>query len=75
MTRIEREDGRYTPVLSVPSGSAVEHGHGSAAGWNLYRFDRERDGTWRIGVSSRGLTPTGEFETRGRFSLVLNSAS
>jgi 3',5'-cyclic AMP phosphodiesterase CpdA len=75
LARIERADGRYAPVLSVPSGSAVEHGHGSAAGWNLYRFDRERDGTWRIEVSSRGLASTGEFETRGRFSLVLNSAA
>jgi 3',5'-cyclic AMP phosphodiesterase CpdA len=75
LSRIEREDGRYAPVLSVPSGSALGHADGSAAGWNLYRFDRERDGTWRIEVSSRGLTPTGEFAARGRFSLVLNSAS
>jgi 3',5'-cyclic AMP phosphodiesterase CpdA len=75
LTRIELEQGGYVPTLSVPSGSAVASDERAAAGWNLYRIHGESGGGWRIEVTSRGLDAGGAFKTRGRFSLVLNSAS
>jgi len=57
-----------TPVIGVPSASAVRSGHKDVAAYNLYRISRvDRD--WRIAVEIRGLNgdpdrfaPTGGFE-------------
>lgn len=70
LSRIELENGGFAPALSVPSGSAFRE-DSAAAGWNLYRIDRDGGGGWRIEVEARGRTPTGAFVRRGRFSLVL----
>ena len=43
-----------TPVIGVPSASAVKAGHKDAAAYNLYRI--EENGTaWKISVEIRGL--------------------
>lgn len=57
-----------TPVIGVPSASAIRSGHKDAAAYNLYRIARlGRD--WKVAIEIRGLSsgqdrfvPTGGFE-------------
>ena len=57
-----------TPVIGVPSASAVPSGHKDGSAYNIYRIGEAESG-WRIGVEVRGLSdnrdrfvPTGGFE-------------
>ena len=43
-----------TPVIGVPSASAVRKGHKDAAAYNLYRID-DAGQDWRLSVEIRGL--------------------
>lgn len=60
-----------TPVIGVPSASAVRSGHREPAAYNLYRISRvERD--WKIAVEIRGLSgDQGRFATTGGFELTI----
>lgn len=44
-----------TPVIGVPSASAVKAGHKDAAAYNLYRIE-ENGAAWKVTVEIRGLT-------------------
>ncbi len=57
-----------TPVIGVPSASALRWHHKDASAYNVYRIARA-DGTWKLAVEIRGLTgsedrfaPTGGYE-------------
>ena len=60
-----------TPVIGVPSASAVRSGHNEAAAYNLYRISRvERD--WKVAVEIRGLSgDQGRFAPSGGFELTI----
>jgi 3',5'-cyclic AMP phosphodiesterase CpdA len=60
-----------TPVIGVPSASAVRSGHNEAAAYNLYRISRvERD--WKVTVEIRGLSgDQGRFAPSGGFELTI----
>jgi len=45
-----------TPVIGVPSASAVQKGHKDAAAYNLYRVTEDGD-HWKVTVEIRGLAP------------------
>lgn len=45
-----------TPVIGVPSASAIRKGHKDAAAYNLYRVGEDGP-NWRLSVEIRGLTP------------------
>ena len=45
-----------TPVIGVPSASALKSGHKDAAAYNLYRI-AEGDSGWKVTVEIRGLAP------------------
>ncbi len=60
-----------TPVIGVPSASAVRSGHKDAAAYNLYRITRAEDG-WRVAVEIRGLSgDQGRFASNGSFELTI----
>ena len=57
-----------TPVIGVPSASALRWHHKDASAYNVYRIARA-DGAWKLAVEIRGLTgsedrfaPTGGYE-------------
>jgi 3',5'-cyclic AMP phosphodiesterase CpdA len=60
-----------TPVIGVPSASAVLSGHKDAAAYNVYRISRaERD--WKVAVEIRGLSgDPGGFAASGSFALTI----
>lgn len=62
-----------TPVIGVPSASAVQSGHKEAAAYNLYRIARaERD--WRVAVEIRGLNADqSRFGSTGGFELTISA--
>lgn len=60
-----------TPVIGVPSASALAWHHKDAAAYNLYRISRaEQD--WKLAVEIRGLTgDQGRFAASGGFELTI----
>jgi 3',5'-cyclic AMP phosphodiesterase CpdA len=60
-----------TPVIGVPSASAVQHGHKEAAAYNVYRISsQERD--WKVSVEVRSLSPDqGCFSSDGSYELTI----
>jgi 3',5'-cyclic AMP phosphodiesterase CpdA len=60
-----------TPVIGVPSASAVQHGHKDAAAYNVYRISpKERD--WKVSVEVRGLSADqGCFASNGSYELTI----
>jgi len=60
-----------TPVIGVPSASAVQHGHNEAAAYNVYRISRsEQD--WKVSVKVRGLSADhGRFTSTGSYELTI----
>jgi len=62
-----------TPVIGVPSASAVQSGHNEAAAYNLYRIARgERD--WKVAVEIRGLNgDQSRFASSGGFELTISA--
>ncbi|HEV8388864.1 MAG TPA: metallophosphoesterase [Dongiaceae bacterium] len=60
-----------TPVIGVPSASAIRSGHKEAAAYNLYRISHvEQD--WKIAVEIRGLSgDQGRFAPSGGFELTI----
>ncbi|MGH6892998.1 MAG: metallophosphoesterase family protein [Dongiaceae bacterium] len=60
-----------TPVIGVPSASAVRSGHKDAAAYNLYRISQvDRD--WKVGVEIRGLSSDqSRFAPIGGFELTI----
>ena len=60
-----------TPVIGVPSASALHWHHKDAAAYNLYRIQRAND-AWKLGVEIRGLTDTQDrFAPSGSFELTI----
>jgi 3',5'-cyclic AMP phosphodiesterase CpdA len=60
-----------TPVIGVPSASALPWHHKDAAAYNLYRIARAED-DWRLAVEIRGLTADrGRFAPAGGFELTI----
>jgi 3',5'-cyclic AMP phosphodiesterase CpdA len=60
-----------TPVIGVPSASALRWHHRDAAAYNLYRISR-MDRDWKIAVEIRGLSDDqGRFGPTGRFELTI----
>lgn len=60
-----------TPVVGVPSASALRWYHKDAAAYNLYRIARD-DNQWKIAVEIRGLTNIGDrFAPSGSFELTI----
>jgi 3',5'-cyclic AMP phosphodiesterase CpdA len=60
-----------TPVIGVPSASAIEHGYKDAAAYNVYRISpQERD--WKVSVEVRSLSPDqGRFAPNGSYELTI----
>jgi len=60
-----------TPVIGVPSASALRWHHKDAAAYNVYRIGRV-NGAWKLGVEIRGLTNTQDrFAPSGSFELTI----
>ncbi|HET6162011.1 MAG TPA: metallophosphoesterase [Dongiaceae bacterium] len=60
-----------TPVIGVPSASAIQSGHNDAAAYNLYRISRV-DGDWKVAVEIRGLSgDLGRFAPTGSYELTI----
>ena len=60
-----------TPVIGVPSASALRWHHKDAAAYNLYRI-AQADGKWKIAVEIRGLTDDRDrFAPAGGFELTI----
>ncbi len=60
-----------TPVIGVPSASAIRYRDKDAAAYNLYRIRRAEE-AWTIAVESRELCrDTGQFTTRSAFELTV----
>ena len=60
-----------TPVIGVPSASAVKSGHNEAAAYNIYRI-APADRDWKVAVEVRGLSADqGQFTASGGFELTI----
>lgn len=60
-----------TPVIGVPSASALPWHHKDAAAYNLYRI-RRSDADWRLSVEIRGLADSEDhFAASGGFELTI----
>ena len=60
-----------TPVIGVPSASALRWHHKDAAAYNVYRIGRTGDG-WKLSAEIRGLTASEErFVANGGFELTI----
>jgi 3',5'-cyclic AMP phosphodiesterase CpdA len=60
-----------TPVIGVPSASALRWHHKDASAYNVYRIARA-DGGWKLAVEIRGLTNTEDrFAPRGGYELMI----
>jgi 3',5'-cyclic AMP phosphodiesterase CpdA len=60
-----------TPVIGVPSASALTWHHKDAAAYNIYRIQRA-NGAWKLGVEIRGLTETQDrFAPTGSYELTI----
>ena len=60
-----------TPVIGVPSASALRWHHKDASAYNVYRIARA-DGGWRLTVEIRGLTNTEDrFAPSGGYELTI----
>jgi 3',5'-cyclic AMP phosphodiesterase CpdA len=60
-----------TPVIGVPSASALRWHHKDASAYNVYRIARA-DGGWRLAVEIRGLTNTEDrFAPSGGYELTI----
>jgi 3',5'-cyclic AMP phosphodiesterase CpdA len=63
-----------TPVIGVPSASAVPSGHKDGSAYNIYRIG-EAEAGWRIAVEIRGLSDDRErFVPTGGFELTIPAA-
>ena len=60
-----------TPVIGVPSASALPWHHKDGAAYNLYRIGRQ-NGDWNLAVEIRGLTGSQDrFAASGGFALTI----
>jgi 3',5'-cyclic AMP phosphodiesterase CpdA len=60
-----------TPVIGVPSASALPWHHKDAAAYNIYRI-QQANGAWKLGVEIRGLAETQDrFAPTGSFELTI----
>ena len=60
-----------TPVIGVPSASALKSGHKDAAAYNLYRIG-ESESDWKVTVEIRGLTPDAtRIAATGSYALTI----
>ena len=60
-----------TPVIGVPSASALRWHHKDASAYNVYRIARA-DGGWKLAVEIRGLTNTEDrFAPSGGYELTI----
>jgi 3',5'-cyclic AMP phosphodiesterase CpdA len=60
-----------TPVIGVPSASALRWHHKDASAYNLYRIART-DGAWKLAVEIRGLTGSEDrFAPSGGYELTI----
>jgi 3',5'-cyclic AMP phosphodiesterase CpdA len=64
-----------TPVIGVPSASAVQRGHKDVAAYNVYRISlKEQD--WKVSVEVRSLSPDlGSFTSDGSYELTIPAAA
>lgn len=60
-----------TPVIGVPSASALRWHHKDASAYNVYRIARA-DGAWKLAVEIRGLTGSEDrFAPSGGYELTI----
>ena len=60
-----------TPVIGVPSASALHWHHKDASAYNVYRIARA-DGAWKLAVEIRGLTGSEDrFAPSGGYELTI----